>query len=103
MADGGHTYDYTSGVMGLNKMMSYSAWLLAVAQIPFLINFFWSFRKGEKVDRNPWRATTLEWQAPSPPPHGNFDTALVVYRDPYDYSQPGAKEDFTPQNQPAEA
>jgi cytochrome c oxidase subunit 1 len=40
----------------------------------FIINFFWSMRHGKKVDDNPWEATTLEWTAPSPPPHGNFAT-----------------------------
>jgi len=103
MADGGHSYHFASGVMGLNKVMSYSAWLLALAQIPFIINFFWSMRRGEKVDRNPWESTTIEWQAPSPPPHGNFDHPPTAYRGPYEYSQPGAARDFTPQGQPAEA
>jgi len=48
--------------------------LLALTQIPFIINFFWSMKRGEKVSENPWDATTLEWLAPSPPPHGNFAT-----------------------------
>jgi cytochrome c oxidase subunit 1 len=103
LADGGHSYHYASEMMGLNKLMSYSAWLLALAQIPFIVNFFWSMRKGEKVDRNPWESTTIEWQAPSPPPHGNFDHAPAAYHGPYEYSQPGAKRDFTPQSQPPEA
>ena len=84
--------------------MSYSAFLLLAAQIPFIFNFFWSMKKGEKVGRNPWQATTLEWVAPSPPlPHVNFDTELTVYRGPYEYSVPGASTDFTPQNQPGDA
>jgi cytochrome c oxidase subunit 1 len=99
--DGGQLYDFTEPVMSYNKMMSYSAWGLALAQIPFLVNFVWSLRKGEKVDRNPWQATTLEWDAPSPPPHGNFATEPVVYRDPYEYSPPGHKTDYLPQSQPA--
>src|SRR3712207_7003965 len=45
---------------------------MALFQIPFVFNFFWSIRKGEVTDQNPWQATTLEWAAPSPPPHGNF-------------------------------
>ena len=103
LADGGHTYEFASGVMGLNKLMSWSAWLLALAQLPFIVNFFWSLRHGEKVERNPWDATTIEWQAPSPPRHGNFDHPPAAYRGPYEYSQPGAARDFTPQSQPAEA
>lgn len=90
-------------VQGLTVMTSWSAWLLAIAQIPFIINFFWSIRRGEKVGDNPWDATTLEWAAPSPPPHGNFLTPPVVYCGPYEYSVPGRSKDFCPQHVPMEA
>ena len=37
----------------------------------------------------------------TPPAHGNWGKELpVVYRWAYDYSVPGAPEDFIPQNQP---
>jgi cytochrome c oxidase subunit 1 len=102
--DGGATYDFAGAVAPLNKITSFGAWGLAVAQIPFIINFFMSIRRGERSSANPWNATTLEWQAPSPPPHGNFAIAPVVYRDPYEYSVPGHDPDFVPQNErPAEA
>jgi cytochrome c oxidase subunit 1 len=99
--DGGASYAHAHDVLWLNTLSSYSAWFLALAQLPFIINFFWSMRSGEAVDRNPWRSTTVEWQAPSPPPHGNFDHAPVIYRGPYDYSAPGHAEDFVPQTQEA--
>jgi cytochrome c oxidase subunit 1 len=102
--DGGATYDQLiTPVIHWNSFMSTSAFLLAVAQIPFIINFFWSIRNGRKVGRNPWDATTLEWDAPSPPPHGNFDTEISVHRGPYEYSVPGAAKDFTPQTEHHEA
>jgi cytochrome c oxidase subunit 1 len=101
--DGGQAYDFAGSVGPLNRMTSWSAWMLAVAQIPFIINFFYSMRKGEKVSDNPWQATTVEWQAPSPPPHGNFVTEPVVHRGPYEYSVPGHDTDFVPQTDPAEA
>jgi cytochrome c oxidase subunit 1 len=88
---------------GLTMMSSWGAWLLAIAQIPFIINFFWSSFAGEKVGANPWEATTLEWAAPSPPPHGNFEKTPVVYCGPYEYSVPGAKKDFCPQHVVLEA
>jgi len=103
LADGGQTYDFTEPVLGLNKVMSHAAYGLALAQIPFIINFFRSIKSGERVGANPWDATTLEWQAPSPPPHGNFSEPLVVHRGPYEYSVPGAQRDFCPQNQPVGA
>ncbi len=114
MADGGATYsqayatENNTGVVNalsdkiikMNKSISHAAWALGVVQIPFIINFFWSIKRGRKVTSdNPWEATTLEWQTPTPPPHGNFEVAPEVFRGPYDYSVPGHKKDFTPQNQ----
>ena len=101
--DGGATYQFAEPVLFLNKIMSHSAWGLAIAQLFFIVNFFWSIKRGERVSDNPWEATTLEWQAPSPPPHGNFASVPVVHRGPYEYSVPGAPRDFSPQNQPLEA
>jgi len=102
LADGGATYDFAGSVGPLNRMASWSAWGLAIAQIPFIVNFFMSIKGGEKVSNNPWDATTLEWQAPSPPPHGNFTSPVVVYRGPHEYSVPGSDRDFIPQTEPAE-
>ena len=101
LADGGITYDFAGEVAGLNRMMSVSAWCLAVAQIPFIINFFMSIRNGKKAGRNPWNSTTVEWLAPSPAPHGNFDQPIEVVRGPYEYSVPGSDQDYAPQAEPA--
>lgn len=90
-------YAHALPTQPLNVVMSVSAWLLGLSQIFFIVNFFKSIFWGEKVDNNPWRATTLEWAAPSPPPHGNFPTVPVVYRGPYEYSVPGHSTDFVPQ------
>ena len=109
MYDGGATYSLAnSGNIGalskfivadLNKFITHAAFALALAQIAFIVNFFWSIRHGKKVESdNPWDATTLDWQTPTPPPHGNFATQPEVHRGPYDYSLPGSSTDFTPQN-----
>ncbi len=94
--------EYVQGidVQGWVRMSSWGAWALGLAQIPFIINFFYSAFAGKKVNENPWKATTLEWAAPSPPPHGNFAEVPVAYRGPYEYSVPDAKEDFHPQHVP---
>jgi cytochrome c oxidase subunit I len=86
----------------LNAFISVVALIVGVAQIVFLFNLFWSARNGKPAGGNPWRATTLEWQTPETPPgHGNFGKELpLVYRWAYDYSVPGAPQDFIPQNQP---
>ena len=103
--DGGEIYDFPDHVMVWNKVMSHSAFGLAAVQIFFVVNFFWSIFKGEKVGANPWKSNTLEWtDAPSPPvAHGNFPKLPQVYRGPYEYSSPGQDEDFLPQSQPQEA
>jgi cytochrome c oxidase subunit 1 len=90
-------YSHVANYLYLNKWMSMSAWALGLVQIFFLVNLFWSLKKGKKAERNPWNATTVEWAAPSPPGHGNFDSAVEVYHGPYEYSVPGASKDFSPQ------
>ena len=90
-------------VLHYNEIMSYSAWLLALAQIPFIYNLISTMLK-EKTpdpDSNPWQATTVEWTDTTSPPmgHGNFEKVPVVYRAPYEYSVPGDTCDFTPQTQ----
>ncbi len=88
-------------VKHINMLISVAAFVVGFAQLLFVINFVWSLFKGKRADKNPWQATTLEWQAPSPPPHGNWGAELpTVYRWPYDYSVPGVAEDFIPQTVP---
>ncbi|RXT56017.1 cytochrome c oxidase subunit I [Bosea sp. Tri-44] len=86
----------------LNEFITIVALIVGAAQLAFLFNLVWSVRHGRPAGGNPWRATTLEWQTPqTPPAHGNWGKTLpVVYRWAYDYSVPGAAEDFLPQNQP---
>lgn len=85
-----------------NEAITIAALLVGVAQLLFFYNMIWSYFKGPKADSNPWGATTLEWQTPqTPPAHGNWGPELpVVYRWAYDYSVPGAPQDFIPQNVP---
>jgi len=89
----------------LNAAITIAALIVGVVQLVFIYNLIWSYFKGRPAGGNPWRATTLEWQTPdTPPKHGNFGPTLpVVYRWAYDYSVPGAAEDFIPQNQPPAA
>jgi cytochrome c oxidase subunit 1 len=107
MYDGGATYFGSGfgadpGILHLNVVITHAALGLALFQVPFIFNFFYSIVAGKKVTSdNPWNATTLDWQTPTPPPHGNFAAEPVAVRGPYDYSLPGAKTDYTPQNQGA--
>ena len=86
----------------LNKFITIAVLIVGAAQLLFLYNLIASARLGKKSEKNPWKANSLEWQTPQmPPEHGNWGKELPkVYRWPYDFSVPGAKEDYIPQNQP---
>jgi cytochrome c oxidase subunit I len=86
-----------SHLQPMNEFISLSAFGLGLAQIPFIINFLGSWIWGPKAPRNPWNATTLEWETESPPPHGNFEKTPIVYHGPYEYASPLVEEDFLPQ------
>ncbi|MCZ6520050.1 MAG: cbb3-type cytochrome c oxidase subunit I [Bacteroidetes bacterium] len=94
-------FDAFGGFTDMNMMISTAAIITFGAQLLFVFNFFYSIFKGRKATANPWGSNTLEWTAPIKPGHGNWPGKIpLVYRWPYDYSKPGAKEDFIPQNVP---
>jgi cytochrome c oxidase subunit 1 len=86
----------------LNAFITIAALIVGAAQLLFVFNMIVSLKRGKEAGGNPWRAASLEWQTPETPPgHGNWGKELpVVHRWAYDYSVPGATEDFVPQNQP---
>jgi cytochrome c oxidase subunit I len=91
-------YDFLQPMQHWNVFMTIGALCLGASQLIFVFNFFWSMRAGARASKNPWHANTLEWEAPSPPPHGNFPGPLpTVYRGPYEYSSPLVAEDYLPQ------
>jgi cytochrome c oxidase subunit I len=69
----------------LNVMSTAGASILGVGYLIPLIYFFYSMRYGKDAADNPWGATGLEWQTPSPPPTENFPETPVVTGRPYDY------------------
>ncbi len=99
--DGGEIYAHAADVLYLNEVMSVSAWLLGLAQLFFIVNMIISLKGKKTGEVNPWNATTLDWTDTTSPPlgHGNFEKVPTVYRGPYEYSVPDAKEDFTPQSE----
>jgi len=95
-------YAFLEGVAWTRPFITVMAFLMIFGQIFFLINLIGSWWKGKRAEVNPWRANTLEWTAPSPPPHGNWgENDPVVHRWPYDYSVAGASADFVMQTDPA--
>ena len=85
----------------INILITYFAIIGGSAQLIFIFNFFYSIWRGPKATQNPWRANSLEWTTPVEHLHGNWPGDIpVVHRWAYDYSKPGAEEDFVPQNVP---
>jgi cytochrome c oxidase subunit 1 len=99
LADPYH-YETFRHLLPLNQFMTICAILMVATQIIFVINFFYSIFFGPPAGRNPWHSNGLEWQAPSPPGHGNFDFQPVIYRGPYEYGSPEVDADYYPQTQP---
>ena len=85
----------------LRQMATVALLVMLLAQVLFFVNVWWSLRNGKRAGKNPYNANTLEWQAESPPPHGNFAVLPTVYRGPYEYSVPGRVDDYWPQNAPS--
>ena len=94
-------FEFSNMYTDLNMFVSVAAIVTFSAQFIFLFNFFYSMYRGRRATQNPWRSTTLEWTTPIEPGHGNWPGEIpTVYRWPYDYSKPGAAEDFIPQTVP---
>lgn len=95
------SYNFTNKFLDMNAFIMVAAAFTFIAQFIFLYNFFNSIFRGKRAPQNPWRSNTLEWTTPIHHVHGNWPGELpAVYRWPYDYSKPGAREDFIPQNIP---
>ena len=92
----------TTSTTFLNQFITIVALIVGFSQLIFLYNLITSAKLGKKAGKNPWKACSLEWQTTDvPPTHGNFGKELpVVYRWAYDFSVPGATDDYIPQNTP---
>ena len=85
----------------INVLITYFAIIGGIAQLIFIFNFFYSMYRGPKAVQKPWRGNSLEWTTPVEHLHGNWPGSVPeVHRWAYDYSKPGAEEDFVPQNVP---
>jgi cytochrome c oxidase subunit 1 len=99
-------YNYTSfeifdTMTDINALISVFAFIAAFAQFIFIFNFFYSAFRGKIASMNPWHSTTLEWTTPVEHIHGNWPGEIpTVQRWPYDYSKPGADQDFIQQTVP---
>jgi cytochrome c oxidase subunit 1 len=70
----------------LNVMSSAGASILGFGYLLPFGYLLWSLKYGRAAGPNPWGATGLEWQTPSPPPPHNFDETPTVTEEPYVYT-----------------
>jgi len=68
-----------------NVLSSAGATVLGVGYLIPFIYLMWSLKFGANAGPNPWGATGLEWQIPSPPPTENFEVTPVVTVEAYEY------------------
>jgi cytochrome c oxidase subunit 1 len=95
-----YIYEFLQPLQPMNQFVTFAAIILGFSQLILVVNILWSLKYGKAAPRNPWQSNSIEWSAPAHPGHGNFDTDIVVYRGPYEYSVPGRESDFYPQTEP---
>jgi cytochrome c oxidase subunit 1 len=72
----------------LNVLSTAGATILGLGYLLPAIYLLASLWFGAKAGDNPWGATGLEWQTPSPPPVENFERIPVVTEEAYAYDKP---------------
>lgn len=78
-------HEYVDGFQVLNVMSSAGASILGVGYLLPLAYLIWSLRYGRLAGPNPWQASGLEWETPSPPPKLNFPETPIVNHEAYEY------------------
>jgi cytochrome c oxidase subunit 1 len=61
-----------------NQISTVGAFILALGVVLTIANVARSLKTGVVAGGDPWKANTLEWFTPSPPPQNNFDQVPTV-------------------------
>ena len=86
-------HTYAPEFQAWNVLSTAGSSILGVGYLLPLFYFPYSIRHGKIAGPNPWKATGLEWQTPSPPPRDNFEETPAVVREPYDYASGKAQNE----------
>jgi cytochrome c oxidase subunit 1 len=79
--------EYPPQYQDLHILATVGSWILTAGILIMFVNFIRSMYRGAPAPANPWRALTLEWQTPSPPPTENFREIPTVTEWPYGYGR----------------
>jgi cytochrome c oxidase subunit 1 len=71
-------YPTDAGWHVYNLISTVGAFIIALAVLLTIINVVRSLKVGAIAGPDPWKANTLEWFTPSPPPEHNFDVVPRV-------------------------
>ena len=78
-------HEYVNDYQVLNVMSSAGASILGAGYLLPLAYLTWSLRYGRIAGPNPWKASGLEWETPSPPSTFNFAETPIVEHEAYEY------------------
>jgi len=77
------TFSLPPALAGSESVSFIGVWVMITGLVLVASNLFGSLFDGQAAGANPWGAGSLEWQAASPPPQGNFTEAPAAGENPY--------------------
>ncbi len=78
-------YAYVPEFQVYHILSSAGASILAIGFVMPAVYLAYSLKYGQPAGANPWMASGLEWQTPSPPPTENFTYQPVITHEPYEF------------------
>jgi cytochrome c oxidase subunit 1 len=73
-----YTYSPELGLDTLNLVSTIGAYIIGFGMVVFMLNVWWSRKRGAVAGNDPWGAPSLEWTISSPPPAYNFSVIPEV-------------------------
>jgi cytochrome c oxidase subunit 1 len=73
-----YEYDNVGNLALYNLISTIGSFILGAGVLATIVNVAKSVRAGVIAGPDPWKANTLEWYTPSPPPANNFDVIPLV-------------------------